>query len=117
MIDILTISIFVCGCIGASAPEIVRLYKLRSKPLEGFSRRYYLISILFFLLGGFVSVILPATTLYGAFYMGVALPSIVTAIASKPPRYIHELSASVGSHSGLRMNITSWREYLGVLIE
>ena len=113
MVDL---SIFICGCLGAAAPEIVRLYKLRTKPIS-FSPSYYLISLFFFFLGGIVSVIMPATTLYGAFYMGVTSPSIVTVLASKPPKYIHELSASVGSKGVSKWLVSSWREYLGVLTE
>jgi MFS family permease len=73
------------GVIGAMSPEIVRLYKIRTKPIPSFSASYYVISILFALLGGLVAVILPTTTAWGAFYAGAALPTIVSGIGGKPP--------------------------------
>jgi hypothetical protein len=73
--------VFGVGCIGAAAPEIVRLYKSRLEPAT-FPRSYYSISIVFFVLGGFVALILPATTVWGAFYVGVSLPSIISGVAS-----------------------------------
>lgn len=74
--------IFIFGCIGALAPEIVRLYNLRTKSQFRFrwSRFYVLISVLFALLGGIIACILPSTTYYGAFYAGVAAPVMVTTI-------------------------------------
>ena len=102
--------IFICGCVGAAAPEIVRLYKLRHRPFT-FPKSYFLISIFFFLLGGFVAVILPAITLWGAFYCGITLPSLISTFIGKPPRYIEELAEGAPS----RLAPTDWREYLGVL--
>jgi hypothetical protein len=103
--------IFVCGCIGAMAPEIVRLYKLRYRPPE-FRKSYFLISIVFSVLGGFVAVILPATTPWGAFYAGVSLPIITSASFGKPPKYVQELALGTTS---LRPSPRNWKEYLGVL--
>ncbi|UCE25075.1 MAG: hypothetical protein JSU74_03230 [Candidatus Zixiibacteriota bacterium] len=73
------LSFFILGCIGALAPEIVRLYRLRTKA-EAFewSWFYLIISVLFSGLGGLIAWILPATTYYGAFYAGVTTPVIVT---------------------------------------
>jgi hypothetical protein len=64
--------------VGALAPEIVRLYTLRSQGGHSFSGFYFAISILFAGLGGFVAFILPATTLWGAFYTGISTPIVVT---------------------------------------
>ena len=72
------LGIFIFGCIGALAPEIVRLYNLRTKPQFVWSRFYILISLIFALLGGVIALILPSTTYHGAFYTGVTAPLIVT---------------------------------------
>lgn len=72
--------IFLSGCIGSLSPEIVRLYKIRNKPKFNWSPFYLIISLLFVLLGGFVAWILPATSLWGAFYAGVSLPVIISSI-------------------------------------
>ena len=74
--------IFITGCIGAASPEIVRLYNIRSQEMT-FPTKYYLISILFFVLGGFVAVILPSTTIWGAFYAGAGLPMIISGAANQ----------------------------------
>ena len=74
------LGIFTFGCIGALAPEIVRLYNLRTKPHFVWSWFYVLISLLFALLGGILAWILPSTTYHGAFYTGVAAPIIVTTV-------------------------------------
>ena len=103
--------VFLCGTVGALSPEVVRLYKLRYKPLE-FSRSYFFISLAFCLLGGFVALILQSTTLWGAFYTGLSLPLIVSTSIGKPPRYVQELA--MGS-APTRPAPSSWREYLGVL--
>ena len=70
--------IFGVGIVGALAPEIVRLYSLRSKGGQSFSGFYLVISILFAALGGVVALILPATTLWAAFYAGISTPVVVT---------------------------------------
>lgn len=85
--------IFISGCIGALAPEIIRLYKARSNPKLKFSLNYLVISLLFLLLGGFVAWILPTSTLWGAFYAGVSLPIIISSIGkSKKSLESEELS-------------------------
>ena len=64
-------SIFVLGFVGALAPEIVRLYKLRNNPGPfAWSWFYLIISGCFGALGGTIAWILPTTTYYGAFYAG-----------------------------------------------
>jgi len=78
-------SIFVAGCFGAAAPEMVRLYKGRNLSVT-IPRSYFGISVLFFLLGGFVAVALPTTTLWGAFYAGVSLPIIVSSAGKSQKR-------------------------------
>ena len=43
-------TLLVSAFVGAAAPEIVRLYRLRMKPLPPIPRNYVLISAMFFLL-------------------------------------------------------------------
>jgi hypothetical protein len=74
--------VFALGCIGALAPEIVRLYKLRKNPpKEVFSWWYYVTSILLALLGGVVALILPAITTWAAFYAGITTPTMISTAA------------------------------------
>jgi hypothetical protein len=74
--------VFLVGMVGAVAPEIVRLYSLRAKG-EAFSAFYFFISFLFAALGGFVAFVLPATTLWGAFYTGISAPVVVSTAVKK----------------------------------
>jgi uncharacterized membrane protein YfcA len=77
--------IFVAGCVGAMAPEIARLYRLRQSGLGRirYLGRYIVVSIVFVLLGGTVAVLLEATSLHAAFYMGLSLPAIVSTAVGK----------------------------------
>ena len=76
--------IFLLGMLGALAPEIVRLYTIRSHPHRfRWSRFYIVVSILFSILGGVIAVVLPATTLWGAVYVGVSTPMLVNGILKK----------------------------------
>ncbi len=73
---------FVVGMVGALAPEVVRLYSLRTKG-ESLTAFYFGISLIFAALGGFIAVILPSTTLWGAFYAGISAPIVVSTAAKK----------------------------------
>lgn len=75
------LSVFVVGAVGAAAPEIVRLFRLRQRKLR-LHGQYIAVSCLFFALGGFVAVILPASTLWGAFYVGVSTPVLISRLAA-----------------------------------
>lgn len=76
--------IFGLGAVGGAAPEIIRLYALKNTPNQfTWSTFYLIVSLLFVGLAGLVAVILPTVTLWGAFYAGVAMPVIVSAIAKK----------------------------------
>jgi hypothetical protein len=72
--------VFALGCIGALSPEVVRLYKLRSRPWKKFSSYYYVISGVFAALGGVVAVVLPSVTVWAAFYAGVTWPTLISTI-------------------------------------
>jgi len=84
--DYPTFNPFLIGCIGALAPEIIRLYKLRFNPSVRWSWSYLLFSIPFILLGGFMAYILEPTTSYAAFYTGVSTPFIVTTLTKDAER-------------------------------
>jgi hypothetical protein len=75
-----TFNPFLMGCIGALAPEIIRIYNLRLSPTLRWSWSYLLFSFPFILLGGFMAYILEPTTSYAAFYTGVSTPFIVTTL-------------------------------------
>jgi hypothetical protein len=72
---------FGVGCIGAAAPEVIRLYNLRLKPVFRWSWGYLLFSIPFILLGGFVACLLEPSSKYAAFYAGVSTPVLISSIA------------------------------------
>jgi hypothetical protein len=76
-------SVFLLGMIGALAPEIVRLYSIKSSSGESWSGFYFVISLLFACLGGIVALILPATTLWGAFYAGISTPTLISTAVNK----------------------------------
>lgn len=70
--------VFITGVVGAAAPEILRVYNLRSSTTGApFSWVYVLYSVPFLLLGGFLAFIMPATTLWEAFYIGLSTPIVI----------------------------------------
>lgn len=77
-------AIFAVGMIGALAPEIVRLYSIRTHPARfRWSWFYIVISILFGALGGLLAIALPATTYWGAIYIGISTPVVVNQVLKK----------------------------------
>ena len=77
--------LFVAGCVGALAPEIVRLHRLRHSNVgrTRHLRRYLIVSVLFVALGGATAVLLEANSLHAAFYIGVSLPAVVSAVGGQ----------------------------------
>jgi hypothetical protein len=76
--------IYFMGMIGALAPEIVRLYSIRNDPAKfQWSWFYLLISVLFACLGGILALALPATTYWGALYIGISTPVLVNTLVKK----------------------------------
>jgi len=70
---------FWLGCLGAFAPEIVRLFNLRIRASQfKWSPFYLIVSIMFCFLGGVISYYLPSTSSIGAIYSGIATPLIVS---------------------------------------
>ena len=69
---------FLIGCVGAAAPEIWRLYNLRHFPRVKWSWQYFLYSIPFIALGGFIASILEPANNWTAFYTGLTTPVLLT---------------------------------------
>jgi hypothetical protein len=93
--------LFLAGAAGAIAPEIVRLYEMRADPKIRFSSFYFLISIAYVVLGGYVASIFPGiekpffASCVGAglvlvvnkmVYIGGLLADRVTQLVGGPPR-------------------------------
>jgi hypothetical protein len=77
------VQIFIAGFIGALAPEVVRLYQLRQNPQQ-FQSYYYIISLVYALLGGYVVTIMPGVStgpLWWAFVVGTGLNAVVSLAA------------------------------------
>jgi len=99
--------VFLFGAAGALAPEIVRLYSLRTKKNRfQWSIFYVVISVLFGSLGGLLAVALPATTKWGAIYVGVSTPVLINTILKKASRghveFKGQTDASRPAHPSLR---------------
>lgn len=111
---------FLLGAVGAAAPEVLRLYELRSNP-ERFkwSWNYLFLTVPFLILGGLVAVILPATTVWGAFYTGLSLPVIISAAAKKVPggATVPVVTATGGTRSGGSPKpLTGLKAYINALV-
>lgn len=79
-----TLTVFGLGFVGALAPEIVRLYSIRTNSSKFKWSIFYLgVSTLFAALGGLVAIVLPATTYWGALYAGISTPAIITVAAKR----------------------------------
>ena len=90
---------FFIGCVGAIAPEILRLYRLRNSLRFTWSWGYIVISIVFVLLGGFVAYILEPSNNYAAFYSGVGTPFIINAITKETQEAATPQEIPVVKHS------------------
>jgi len=106
---------FLLGAVGAAAPEILRLYELRSNPDQfKWTWGYLLLTLPFLLLGGLVPVILPATTVWGAFYTGLSLPVIISAAAKKAQG--DAASPAVSAKSATPVPQSGLKAYLNALL-
>jgi hypothetical protein len=75
---------FLLGAVGALAPEVVRLYSIRDDPGRfRWSPFYMIVSLAFACLGGLLPIVLPATTYWGAIYVGISTPIVVNTAARK----------------------------------
>jgi hypothetical protein len=76
--------VYLLGMVGALAPEVVRLYSIRHDPARfRWSWFYLAVSLAFAALGGVIALVLPATTYWGALYVGVSTPVLVTSMVKK----------------------------------
>jgi hypothetical protein len=71
---------FQAGFIGALAPEVIKLYKLRNRKKK-FTWYYFLISALYGGVGGYLGYIQPTLEQLWAFAQGAALPVVVALLA------------------------------------
>jgi len=107
---------FILGFIGAIAPEIVRLYKIRLKHYCKVPWTYWLFSLLFSLLGGLLTLLIPATTPWGAFYIGLAAPVIISTATGKTPKSGRSISTA-GTLAMITYDKLTVREFLGSIWE
>ncbi len=89
--------IFSLGMAGALAPEIVRLYGIREDPARfTWSWFYLVVSAAFAALGGLLALAMPATTYWGALYIGVSTPVLVNSLVRKGRQGSRPQMRSVG---------------------
>jgi hypothetical protein len=81
---------FVLGALGATAPEIIRLYKIVTGQTEGtlprFELRYFSISVLFVGLGGLLAVVWGENDPLKCLWVGVSLPVIISSFGAQMPQ-------------------------------
>ena len=113
--------IFLFGCLGAAASEIIRLYRKRFISLHLKSPKFYIfISLAFCLIGGVVAIILPATTKGGAFYAGASWPMLISGTLSKSPPSSPEDDTELNSGHFIpggaqpKKRTLKFREYLNI---
>jgi hypothetical protein len=82
---------FLIGCVGAAAPEALRLYNLRSQPIFRWSWGYLLFSIPFLIVGGFIAWVLEPSTRWAAFYSGLTAPVLLTTVLKDTAKAQKEL--------------------------
>ena len=108
-----TLKFFLLGMFGAIVPEILRLYKIKDKKLA-LTAHYFVICPLFALVGGVVAVILPATTPWGAFYIGLSAETLISTIGknggdSTPAPHPSSLNIGNKSSNGNKSRKSSWK--------
>ncbi|MBD1996159.1 hypothetical protein H6G00_05940 [Leptolyngbya sp. FACHB-541] len=82
---------FWIGCVGAAAPEALRLYNLRSQPVFRWSWGYLIFSIPFLIVGGFIAWVLEPSTRWAAFYSGLTAPVLLTTVLKDTAKAQKEL--------------------------
>lgn len=73
---------FLLGMFGALVPEIYRLYKIKNRKIK-LTPHYFIICPLFAVIGGVIAVILPASSLWAAFYIGLSTETLIGSIGKK----------------------------------
>lgn len=76
------LKLFLIGMAGATAPEIIRLYNIRTN-LDKLTWGYFVISFIFALLAGLLTYLTSATNMMNAFYIGISTPTLITSLTKK----------------------------------
>jgi hypothetical protein len=80
---------FGLGAIGAAAPEIIRLYNIVTGRTPGnlplFGPQYFVVSLIFAVLGGLFAVVWGDNSPLKCLWVGVSLPVIICSLASQTP--------------------------------
>ena len=80
---------FFWGALGAVAPEIVRVYRITTSASQGklpvFGRQYFLISIVFAVMSGFIVLASGKTGPLECVWIGVSVPSVISHVLRRTP--------------------------------
>lgn len=80
---------FLWGTLGAVAPEIVRIYRITTGTSQGklpiFGRRYFLISVMFAVMSGFIVLASGKTAALECIWIGVSVPAIISHVLRRNP--------------------------------
>ena len=90
--------IFVAGCIGAAAPEIIRSYELRNQRRKiRFSPYYVIVSIAYIGLGGYVASVFPGSdSSFIGLTVGCGLVCVVNTLAKAAGRLARHALGIIG---------------------
>ncbi len=107
--------LFLWGCVGGLAPEIVRLYKGRLSPVH-LAKSFWVISLLYVALAGAMAVLFAGSTPQSAFYVGVSTPFLVSGLHRMASMAIEEGEAhtqpTAAADSGKRVEVLSADEFV-----
>lgn len=90
IIDFINTNFWV-GCIGALAPEALRLYNLRTNAVFKWNPGYLLCTLPLVLTGGFIASLSEPTVVWSAFYSGLCAPVLITTAAKDAAKVEKEL--------------------------
>ena len=80
------VATFTIGMLGAIAPEVLRMYKVRREPWQPVPRHYWAVSLAYCALGGVAALLLAQeSNLVSAFYVCLALPVILGVLSRTNP--------------------------------
>jgi len=79
---------FLWGVLGAIAPEIVRIYRITTGVSKGrlpvFGRLYFVTSVAYALLSGFIVLASGKTSPLECLWIGASIPAIISYLARQP---------------------------------
>ncbi len=79
---------FLWGVLGAVAPEIVRIYRIKTGVSKGklpaFGYPYFLISLAYAVLSGFIVLASGKTSPVECLWIGASIPAIISYLARQP---------------------------------